>query len=86
MRKVGNVFTSDVTKSSYLVAQVDSNRVALICLANGNRWEEPVEVEDAQNISASEFHEMADGLSFDAQYDNVYEYLDKVYVCRSCKS
>lgn len=40
----------------YILAQVDTSKVALICLEDdANRWQQPVRVEDINNIQPKEW-------------------------------
>jgi hypothetical protein len=45
----------------YLLAQFDSNKVALISLETGNRWTEPCSVKDSCHISRDEFYSISGG-------------------------
>ena len=43
----------------YLLASVDSGRLALISLKTGERWRDGVKVEDVENVSKTEWFDIA---------------------------
>lgn len=49
----------------FLLSQTTVRRVALICLDNGNRWCEPVEVESSDRITEKEFEQITNGKLFE---------------------
>ena len=48
----------DLIESDYILAQVAACKFALIDLNDGNRWYDPVEVEDSTNVSHEEMEVM----------------------------
>jgi len=61
---IGQLFVG-YGKDGYLLAQVDSYKVGLICLSDGNRWADPVEVFDPYNITEEELEKIYDGGKFE---------------------
>ena len=55
---VGTIFTIDASR--YLLAQVGSARVCLVCLKTGNRLLDPVYVCDPWRITEEEFEKIVD--------------------------
>lgn len=55
----------------YLLAQVDSTRVCLISLSDGNRWRDPVSVVSPRAITKSEMRKIVDNKYFDVTLNNV---------------
>lgn len=39
----------------YIIAQIDTDLVCLICLTDGNRWTDPLKVGDSLNLTEEEF-------------------------------
>ena len=54
--KTGDWFVDSINKL-WLLAQTDSGRVALIALADGNRFASEVKVKDVYHITEEEFKE-----------------------------
>lgn len=61
-RKVGDRF-KEIGGTEYILAQVNYNKVALICLVTGNRFTNPVRVENPDAISEEEWNEITDNKS-----------------------
>jgi hypothetical protein len=59
---IGQVFTVD--GEFMLLAQTSAAQCALICLNDGNRWCDPVEVSDICNISHKEMLKITDEKSY----------------------
>lgn len=52
--------------TTYILAQIDCNRVALIALDKyANRWTDPVQVKDSSHLSAKEWENVIDGGEFE---------------------
>jgi len=64
MYSIGQLFVG-YGKDGYLLAQVDSYKVGLICLADGNRWSNPVDVLEPYNITEAELESIYDGGKFE---------------------
>lgn len=75
MYNIGNIFTSKRNGLAYLLAQVDGQRVALICLVSGNRWTDPIEVFDVDSISEGEFKELSEGLGVIDRFQTLNDYV-----------
>lgn len=56
---VGQRFTIDEGGEKYILAQIAPNVCCLVNLESGNRYSEPVKVEDSQNISEVEMFRIA---------------------------
>jgi len=56
----------------HVLAQCDAYKVAAISLVNGNRYSDPVFVQDTTNITAQEMKEIVEGCS--------YNYVDTVNI------
>lgn len=61
MYEIGDRFTytgthnGELWTETYILAQVDAFKAALICLENGNRWQNPVSIEDPSKITEKEW-------------------------------
>lgn len=55
--KIGQRFKSRYGKK-YMLVQSETDRVCLISLKGGNRWTQPIKVEDAYNITAEELNKI----------------------------
>ena len=51
---IGDRFVCD-KGNEHILSQINWNSIALISLENGNRWEDPVEVQNILKITRSEF-------------------------------
>jgi len=61
--KLGDRFIRE--GNEYILAQPLTNKVCLISLINGNRWEEPYPVENVSRITEEEFSEIRAGSFFE---------------------
>ena len=59
---IGNTFCR--LNSDFLLAQVQTFKVCLICLETGNRFKDPVSVCDPRRITEEEFEKIVDGNTF----------------------
>ena len=65
MYKIGDRFNyrgtyhGETRRETYILAQIDAFKAALICLENGNRWNNPVTVEDPHNIKEKEWQNIS---------------------------
>lgn len=56
---IGQKYTgTNVGQHTYILAQVEANKVCLISLRSGNRWANPVEVMDVEEIRVKEWKEI----------------------------
>ena len=59
--KIGDIFSIDSEieiQDFYMLSQIGPNKVALINLREGNRYEDPIEVEDATHITLEELKQI----------------------------
>lgn len=59
----GNTYTE-----VYILSQAYAYGVALICISSGNRWRDPIHVEDVKNISEGEWEEITRNGKFERTY------------------
>jgi hypothetical protein len=65
IRKIGQKYHRQGGTGIYLLAQVDAgSRVALIGLAVGNRWNNPIEVVDPYKITEAEWNCITNRIRF----------------------
>ena len=60
--KVGDRFF--ISGGTYILAQISAVKLILISLYNGNRWSEPVNVEDVDRVTESELKAICNGDNF----------------------
>lgn len=63
-RYVGQRYINVETGVDYILAQTAPNCVSLICLDNGNRYNEGVQVNHILNISKKEWEKITGGVDF----------------------
>ena len=55
--KIGDKFIFEsfgVENQEYILAEVDRNKAALICINTGNRWKNPVEIKESGYVDKRE--------------------------------
>lgn len=58
--KIGQRFKKN-KRYKYILAQTQPDKICLICLETGNRWNNPIKVNDSQKITAVEFKKIIGG-------------------------
>jgi hypothetical protein len=66
--KSGDILRRKDSMRPYILATVDCDRVNLICLHDGNRWSDTMDVEDVMAVRSDE-------------YPDIEEYFDQVPNC-----
>lgn len=57
--KIGQFYIHAFTEEEFILCQVDNYMVCLISIQTGNRWNDPVEVNDVFNITEEEFRSIS---------------------------
>lgn len=67
--KVGQKFWIKIIgqRTRYVLAQVKCSQVALINISDGNRWHDPVPVDDIYNVSEDEWEAISSGARIEAR-------------------
>ena len=63
--KIGDTFKHLKSGEAYILARVESDKVHLVCLDDGNEWHNPVSVSNDVKITQEEFDEITNGKSSD---------------------
>lgn len=63
--KIGDTFKLSKYKQAYILARIESVKVHLVRLDNGNEWHKPVSVSNDLKITQEEFDEITNGKSSD---------------------
>lgn len=63
--KMGQRYKATTTKEEYILARCKPNILCLIGLQSGNRWEDPMNVKNCNDISQEEFDKITGGESFE---------------------
>ena len=75
-----NIDTDNAVKHPYILSQVDFNKVCLIGIKNGNRWQEPITIRNPHDITKEEFDRISLG------FHSRFERMARREVLRRCYS
>lgn len=64
VRSVGQLYMTENYETKFILAQITFKTVALISIKNGNRWVDPVEVVNPDNISEEEWDQITNYVVF----------------------